>query len=124
MKIFGYYPATIIAAVVAVLAVVTNVPGSPLTGEQAAWFVTVLSAVAVAAEAWTVRPRTVSTVVGAVRTTIAAVVLFGLPISDELSGAIVSAVAMVFGLLTHAVGTPAIEPDPHIIQHESDGALS
>ncbi len=124
MKIFGYYPATIIAAVTSVLAVVTNLPASPLTGEQAAWFVTVLSALAVTAEAWTVRPRTVSTVVGAVRTTIAAVVLFGLPISDELSGAIVAAVAMIFGLLTHAVGTPAIEPDPRIVQHEDGGPVA
>jgi hypothetical protein len=123
MKIFGYYPATIIAAITAVLAVLSNLPQSPLTGEQAAWFVTVLSALATAAEAWTVRPRTVSTVVGAVRTTIAAVVLFGLPISDALSGSIVAAVAMIFGLLTHAVGTPAIEPDLRTIQHETDGSM-
>lgn len=122
MKIFGYYPATLIAAVTAILAVLVNIPASPLSAEQAAWFVTGLSAIAVAAEAWTVRPITVPILTGAVRTTIAAVVFFGEPfgvtISDELSGAIVAAVTMIFGLLTHANGTPAIDPDPRIVQHE------
>lgn len=119
MKIFGYYPATIIAAVQAVLAVVVNLPVSPLSADQAAWFVTILSAVAVAAEAWTVRPVTVAMLTGAVRTTIAAVVLFGIPMSEELSGAIVAAVIMVFGLLTHANGTPAIAPKPGFLRESS-----
>jgi hypothetical protein len=117
MKIFGYYPATLIATITAILAVVTNIPQSPLTGVQAAWFVTVLSVVATAAEAWTVRPITVPVLTGAVRTTIAAVVLFGVPVSDTLAGLIVSAVTMIFGLLVHANGTPAIDPDPRIVQH-------
>ena len=116
MKIFGYYPAAIVAAVQSVLAVVVLLPGSPLSAEAAAWFITVLSAVAVAVEAWLVRPVTVAMLTGAVRTTITAVVLFGEPfgvsISEELSGAIVAAVTMVFGLLTHANGTPAIDPAP------------
>jgi len=119
MKIFGYYPATIIAAVQAVLAVVVNLPASPLSADQAAWFVTILSAVAVAAEAWTVRPVTVAMLTGAVRTTIAAVVLFGVPMNEELSGAIVAAVIMVFGLLTHANGTPAISPKPGFLRESA-----
>lgn len=123
MKIFGYYPATIIAAVQAVLAVVVNLPASPLSSEQAAWFVTILSAVAVAAEAWTVRPMTVAMLTGAVRTTVAAVLLFGVPISDELSGAIVAAVIMVFGLLTHANGTPAIDPKPGFLRNDARASL-
>lgn len=120
MRIFGYYPAAIIAAVQSVLAVVVNIPASPLTPTQAAWFITALSAVAIAAEAWTVRPVTVAVLTGAVRTTIAAVLLlgqpFGVTISEELSGAIVAAVIMVFGLLTHANGTPAIDPKPGFLR--------
>ena len=127
MKIFGYYPATIIAAVQAVLAVVVNLPASPLTPEAAAWFITGLSAVAVAAEAWTVRPMTVAVVTGAVRTTIAAVVFFaepfGVSISPELSGAIVAAVTMIFGLLTHANGTPAIDPKPGFLRNDTRAPL-
>lgn len=123
MKIFGYYPATIIAAVQAVLAVVLNLPASPLSPEAAAWFITVLSAVAVAAEAWTVRPVTVAVLTGAVRTTIAAVLLigepFGFTISPELSGAIVAAVIMIFGLLTHANGTPALDPKPGFLRNDT-----
>lgn len=127
MKIFGYYPATIIAAVQAVLAVVVNLPASPLSADAAAWFVTGLSAVAVAAEAWTVRPMTVAVLTGAVRTTIAAVLMFGEPfgftISPELSGAIVAAVIMVFGLLTHANGTPAIDPKPGFLRNDTGTPL-
>lgn len=127
MKIFGYYPATIIAAVQAVLAVVLNLPASPLSPDVAAWVITVLSAVAVAAEAWTVRPVTVAVLTGAVRTTIAAVLLIGAPfgvaISPELSGAIVAAVIMVFGLLTHANGTPAISPKPGFLREGTAAPL-
>lgn len=119
MKIFGYYPASIIAAIQAVLAVVVNIPASPLSADQAAWFITVLSAVAVAAEAWTIRPITVAVLTGAVRTTIAAVLLFGVPISPELSGTIVAAVIMVFGLLTHANGTPALDPKPGFLRNST-----
>lgn len=116
MKIFGRYPAAYVAAITAVLAVVTNIPGSPLTGVQAAWFITVLSAVATAYEAWTVRPIAVPMLTGAVRTTIAAVVLFGIPITNELSGLIVAAVTMVFGLLVHGNGTPAADPAPGFLK--------
>ncbi len=116
MKIFGYYPAAILAALTAVLAVVTNLPGVPLSGETAAWIVTVASALFTALEAWTVRPVTVPMLSGAVRTTIAAAVLFGVPIDDTLAGSIVAAVAMIFGLLTHNAGTPAIDPAPGFLR--------
>jgi hypothetical protein len=127
MKLFGYYPATIIAAVQSVLAVVVLLPASPLSGDQAAWFITILSAVAVAFEAWMIRPITVATLTGAVRTTIVAVVLlgqpFGVTISEELSGAIVAAVIMVFGLLTHANGTPAFDPKPGFLRNDTGTPL-
>jgi hypothetical protein len=112
MTLFGRYPAAWLSAITAVLAVVTNLPGSPLSGETAAWVVTIASALFTAYEAWTIRPVTVPMLTGAIRTTIAAVVLFGVPVSNELSGAIVAAVAMVFGLLVHANGTPAADPAP------------
>lgn len=114
MKLFGYYPATIIAAIQAVLAVVINVPGSPLTPAMAAWVIVALSVVGTALEAWLVRPVSVPMLTGAIRTTIAAAIVFGVHVSPELSGAIVAAVTMVFGLLVHANGTPAIDPDPTI----------
>jgi hypothetical protein len=118
MLIFGRYPAAWLAAITAVLAVVTNLPGSPVTGEMAAWIVTIASAVFTALEAWLVRPVTVPMLTGAIRTTIAAVVLFGVPISDTLSGAIVAAIAMLFGLMVHANGTPAGDPAPGFVQGE------
>lgn len=127
MRIFGYYPAALIAAVQSVLAVVVLLPGSPLSAVQAAWFITGLSAVAVAVEAWTIRPVTVAMLTGAVRTTIAAVVLFGEPfgvaVSDEMTGAIVAAVTMVFGLLTHANGTPALDPKPGFLRTDTHTPL-
>lgn len=112
MLIFGRYPAAWLSAITAVLAVIANIPGSPLSGEMAAWVVTVVSAGFTALEAWMIRPVTVAMLTGAVRTTIAAIVLFGVPISDELSGTIVAAVSMIFGLLVHANGTPAGDPAP------------
>lgn len=118
MLVFGRNPAAWLAAITAVLAVVTNLPGAPVSGEMAAWVVTVASGLFTALEAWLVRPVAVPMLTGAVRTTIAAVILFGVPISNELSGAVVAAVAMVFGLLVHANGTPAGDPAPGFIQGE------
>lgn len=115
MKIFGRYPAAWLSAIVAVLAVVTNVPGSPLTPDMAAWVVTVASALIAVAESVMVRPVTVPMLTGVVRTLVVAVGLFGFEVSAELSGAIVGAITMIFGLLVHANGTPTADPAPGFI---------
>lgn len=113
LTIFGREPIVWLMAIQAVLAIVVNLPGIPLSGETAAWIITIVSALFTAFEAWSVRPVSVAMLTGAVRTSIAAVLLFNVPISDELAGTIVAGVTVVFSLITANSVTPAHDPDPN-----------
>ena len=111
-KIFGREPIVILAGLQAALAVVVSIPALGLSAEAAAWIITLASAVLGAVEAWTVRPFTVAAMTGAIRTTITALVLFGLPIPAELGGALIALGTFVLGLLTANSVTPKADPDP------------
>jgi hypothetical protein len=115
MTLFGRTPAMWLGALTALLAVLTSLPFAAdlgLTGDAAAWVVTVASALFTVYEAWTVRPWSVPMLSGALRTTIAAVVLFGVPISDELAGSVVAFASVVMAMLVTANGTPTADPAP------------
>jgi len=121
ITIFGRSPAIWLAAITSVLAVLINLPGSPVDPTMAAWIVTVVSALFAVLEAVAVRPVSVSMLTGVVRTVIAATVLFGISVSPELSGAIVAVVTMAFGLFVNANGTPTHDPAPGFITGSSTG---
>jgi hypothetical protein len=121
MKIFGRYPAAWLAAITSVLAVVSHIPALHVSSTAAAWIITLVSAVFAVLDAASVRPVSVPMLTGVVRTLITAVMLFGVPVSPELAGAIVAAVTWVFALLVTANGTPAIDPAPGFNTSSSTG---
>jgi hypothetical protein len=111
-KVFGREPIVWLTGAQSVLAVIVSVPALGVSAETAAWVITAASAVLGALEAWSVRPFTVAAMTAAVRTTAAALILFGLPISPELGGALVAVGTFVLGLLTAGSVTPVADPDP------------
>lgn len=115
-KILGREPIVWLTGAQSVLAVVVSIPALGVSAETAAWTITVASAVLGALEAWSVRPFTVAAMTAAVRTTVTALLLFGLPISPELGGALVAVGTFVLGLLTANSVTPKAAPDPAFLR--------
>ncbi len=116
MKILGREPIVWLTGAQSVLAVVVSIPALGVSAETAAWVITLASLVLGALEAWSVRPFTVAAMTAAVRTTVTALVMFGLPISPELSGAMVALGTFVLGLLTANSVTPKAAPDPEFLR--------
>lgn len=111
-KLFGREPVVWLTGLQAVLAVVVSVPALGLDAMTAAWIITAASAVLGALEAWAVRPFTVAAMTVAVRTTAAALVMFGLPVTPELAGAVVGVGTFIMGLIMSNAVTPKAAPDP------------
>lgn len=113
IKIFGREPVYWLSGLTALLAVLVAIPGvnAYLTPDAAAWVVTVGTALLGAWEAWSVRPFTVSVMTNAVKTTLAAVVMFGLPIPDGLDAALVALGTFIIGTLMTPDVTPRAFPD-------------
>lgn len=111
-KILGREPIVWLTGIQAILAVVVSLPFVGLDATTAAWVVTLASAVLGAVEAWAVRPLTVAAMTVAVRTSAAAAVMFGLPITPELAGAVVGVGTFVMGVIMSNAVTPRVDPDP------------
>lgn len=111
-KLFGREPIVWLTGLQAVLAVVVSIPALGVDAATAAWVITVASGVLGALEAWTVRPFTVAAMTVAVRTTATALVMFGLPVTPELAGAVVGVGTFLMGLLMSNSVTPKADPDP------------
>ncbi|MFI6510151.1 hypothetical protein ACIBCT_21305 [Streptosporangium sp. NPDC050855] len=122
MKIFGREPVVWLGAIAAVLAVIVTIPDVGLTAEAAGWIMTIVSGVFAAAEAIMTRPFVVTALTGAVRTVITGFVFFGLPLTEETSGAIVAALNMVLMLVLANSVTPAADPAPGFVRAQNDVA--
>jgi len=96
---FKWEPVVWLAAIQSVLAVLVAIPAIGVSGDTAAWILTVTSAVFAAVEAWMVRPMTPAALTGAIRTALTALALFGLPVSESLAAALVGLGTMVLGLM-------------------------
>jgi hypothetical protein len=96
---FKWEPVAWLAALQSILAVVVAVPVFGVSGDMAAWILTVTSAVFAAVEAFMVRPMTPAALTGALRTAFTALAMFGLPISESLAAALVGLGTMILGLM-------------------------
>lgn len=112
IKIFGREPIVWLTGLQAILAIAVSIPAFGIDAMTAAWIVTLASAILGAIEAWTVRPFTVAAMTVAVRTSAAALVMFGLPITPELAGALVAGGTFLLGILVSNAVTPKADPDP------------
>jgi hypothetical protein len=115
-KILGREPIVWLTGAQSVLAVAVSIPALHISPETAAWIITAASLVLGAVEAWTVRPFTVAAMTAAVRTSATALVMFGVPISPELSGALVALGTFLLGLMTANSVTPKADPDPAFLR--------
>lgn len=101
---FRWEPAVYLQAFNAAIAVL--VAFNVLSGVTAnAATVAVAGAVALATAVLT-RPWVVSAFTGAVQTLLSAVVMFGLPLTEQQSGAVLALVAVVLGLVLRSNVTP------------------
>lgn len=103
---FKFEPVAWLAAIQSALALLVAFPGVELGADTAAWLLTITSAVFAAVEAFMVRPFTPAALAGAIRTLLTAVVMFGFPISDEFSAALIGFATLVYGFLVRGQVSP------------------
>ena len=106
MRIFGYEPAALLAALNALVAVVVSF-GLPLSTDQANAVTTIATAgigIWIALMTRPIVPTAVATLVGTVLTALAA---FNLELSEEKVGSLVALTSIVLGLLIRANVSPA-----------------
>ncbi|MFG1683480.1 hypothetical protein ACGFNP_25150 [Nonomuraea sp. NPDC049269] len=121
MKIFGREPAVILHALQAVLAFLVTLPALNqlgLTEEVSGWVMTLAAGAVALLVAMATRPLVVSALTGAVQTLLTGFVAFGLPLSEQSSGALIAALNVVLMLLMPLGLTPAADPAPGFVRAE------
>lgn len=121
MKIFGREPAVILHALQAVLAFLVTLPALNalgLTEEVSGWVMTLAAGAVALLVAAATRPLVVSALTGAVQTLLTGFVAFGLPLSEQSSGALIAALNVVLMLLMPLGLTPAADPAPGFVRAE------
>lgn len=121
MKIFGREPAVILHALQAVLAFLVTLPALNqlgLTEEVSGWVMTIAAGAVALLVAIATRPIVVSALTGAVQTLLTGFVAFGLPLSEQSSGALIAALNVVLMLLMPLGLTPAVDPAPGFVRAE------
>jgi len=106
MRIFGYEPAVILYAINAGVALLVSF-GLPLSGDQVNAATVLSTAVAAIWTAAVTRPIAVSAITGALATALAAVAAFGVELTVDQQGAVVTAVSVVLALLLRSNVSPA-----------------
>lgn len=106
MRIFGFEPAVILYSLNAGVALLVSF-GLPLSGDQVAAVTVIATAILTIWTAIVTRPVAVSAITGALATALAAVGAFGLELSDEQQGSLVTAVSVVLALLLRSNVSPA-----------------
>lgn len=126
MKIFGREPAVILHALQAVLAFLVTLPALNALGftpEVSSWVMTVAAGVVAVLVAMATRPFVVSALTGGVQTILTGLVAFGLPLSEQSTGALVAALNVVLMLLMPLGLTPAADPAPGFVRDKNIGAV-
>lgn len=119
MKIFGREPAVILHALQAVLAFLVTLPALNqlgLTEEVSGWVLTLAAGAVALLVAMATRPVVVSALTGAVQTLLTGFVAFGLPLSEQSSGALIAALNVLLMLLMPLGLTPAVDPAPGFVR--------
>lgn len=106
MKIFGYEPAVLLYALNAGVALLVAF-GLPLSQSQVAAVTTIATAVLSIATAIMTRPIVVSTITAAVASLLTAGAAFGLHLSANQTGAVVTALSIGLALLLRQNVSPA-----------------
>ncbi|MEU8151805.1 hypothetical protein [Nonomuraea sp. NPDC048901] len=121
MKIFGREPAVWLHALQAVLAFLVTLPALNALGftpEVSGWVMTVAAGVVAVLVALATRPLMVSALTGGVQTILTGLVAFGLPLSEQSTGALVAALNVVLMLLMPLGLTPVADPAPGFVRAE------
>lgn len=110
MKIFGYEPAVILQALNAAIALAVAF-GFGLDEPQVAAITVIATAVVAILTALTTRPVVVASVTGAASTALSAFAAFGLELSAQQIGAVVTALSIMLALLLR----PNVSPAPALV---------
>ncbi|MGW0805934.1 hypothetical protein [Nonomuraea sp. NPDC002799] len=122
MKIFGREPAVWLHALQAVLAFLVTLPALNalgFTAEVSNWVMTVAAGVVAALVAIATRPFVVSALTGGVQTILTGLVAFGLPLSEQSTGALVAALNVALMLLMPLGLTPTADPAPGFVRDKN-----
>lgn len=122
MKIFGREPAVWLHALQAVLAFLVTLPvfnALGLTAEVSDYVMTVAAGVVAVLVAVATRPFVVSALTGGVQTILTGLVAFGLPLSEQSTGALIVALNVLLMVLMPMGLTPAADPDPKFVRDKS-----
>ncbi|MGI5286655.1 hypothetical protein ACQEVF_25405 [Nonomuraea polychroma] len=113
IRIFGYEPAMILYVINAAVAFLVTIPQVGLTEESAGYVMTIANGLIALVVAVLTRPWVVSALTGALSTILTGMASFGLPLSEQQTGAFVFMVSAVLGLLLRANVSPApAKPSP------------
>lgn len=107
---FKFEPIMWLTSVQSALALAVATPFIHLDPSVAAWLLTLTSAGFAVVEAAMVRPFTPAALAGAIRTLLTAVVLFGFPVTEDFSTALVGFATLVYGLLVRNGVEPKAGP--------------
>ena len=107
VKLFGREPAVWLYVINAVVAFLITIPAVGLTEESAGWVMTIATGVVALLVALLTRPFVVSALTGALTTIFAGLASFGLPLTEQQTGAFVFLVSAVLGLLLRSNVSPA-----------------
>mgnify|MGYP006976742582 CR=1 FL=1 len=107
ITIFGREPAAWLYALQALLAFAVTVPALGITEEMSAWIMTIANGLMAALVAVLTRPFVVSALTGAVQTVLTGMIAFGLPMTEQQTGAAVAALSVILGLILRPNVSPA-----------------
>lgn len=106
VKLFGREPAVWLYVINAVVAFLVTLPAIGLTEESAGWVMTIATGAVALLVAMLTRPFVVSALTGALTTIFAGLASFGLPLTEQQTGAFVFLVSAVLGLLLRSNVSP------------------
>ncbi|PZG20588.1 hypothetical protein C1J01_08780 [Nonomuraea aridisoli] len=126
MKVFGREPAAWLHALQAVLAFLVTLPALNdlgFTAEVSDWVMTVAAGLVAVLVAVATRPFVVSALTGGVQTILTGLIAFGLPLSEQSTAALVTALNVVLMVLLPLGLTPAADPAPGFVRDKNTRAL-
>jgi hypothetical protein len=107
IKLFGREPAVILYVINALVAFLATIPAIGLTAESSGWVMTIANGVVALLVAVLTRPFVVSALTGALSTVLTGLAAFGLPFTEQQTGAFVMVVSAVLGLVLRANVSPS-----------------
>lgn len=107
VRIFGYEPAVWLYVINALVAFLVTIPAVGLTAETSGYVMTIANGAVALMVAFLTRPWVVSALTGALSTILTGLASFGLPLTEQQTGAFVVLTSAVLGLVLRANVSPA-----------------